>query len=64
MTGAPTAVFARAEELEAMGLDVPELTRVMMLLRRQGVDIPTSAFTPEQAAAAYLALRRGGAAHA
>ena len=64
MTGAPAAVFARAEELEAMGLDVPELTRVMMLLRRQGVDIPTSAFTPEQAAAAYLALRRGGAAHA
>ena len=64
MTGTPREVFSHAEELETIGLDVPELTRVFLALRRQGVDVPTAIFTPEQAAQAILALRQGGARHA
>ena len=64
MTGTPREVFSHAEELETIGLDVPELTRVFLALRRQGVDVPTAIFTPEQAAQAILALRQGGVRHA
>ena len=64
MTGTPREVFSHAEELETIGLDVPELTRVFLALRRHGVDVPTAIFTPEQAAQAILALRQGGARHA
>ena len=64
MTGTPQEVFAHAQELESIGLDVPELTRVFLELRRRGVDVPTAVFTPQQAAQVILQLRQGGARHA
>ena len=33
MSGTPREVFARADELVAAGLDVPQVTRVAMALR-------------------------------
>ena len=38
-------VFSRAEELEKMGLNVPQVTRVFMKLKAKGIDIATDIFT-------------------
>ena len=58
--GTPREVFARAEELEAVGLDVPQVTKVAMALRRRGVDIDTAVYTVEELKNALLRLRGGG----
>jgi energy-coupling factor transport system ATP-binding protein len=36
MDGSPSAIFARAEELHEVGLDVPMVTRLGQRLRAQG----------------------------
>ena len=59
-SGSPEAVFAHGDELEAMGLGVPAMTRVFARLRSMGVDIPPSVYTIPQAREAVLAtLHRG-----
>ena len=59
-SGAPREVFAHGDELEAMGLGVPAMTRVFHRLRAMGVDIDASVYTTEQARDAILArLGRG-----
>ncbi len=50
MDGTPEQVFARAEELIAIGLDVPQITRVFMELERMGVSVGTSIYTVKYAA--------------
>ncbi|MBQ4612731.1 MAG: energy-coupling factor transporter ATPase [Clostridia bacterium] len=52
-------VFARAEELEQMGLTVPAVTKILLLLRQQGVDIATDVYTVEQAIERLLPLLGG-----
>nr|WP_253290860.1 energy-coupling factor transporter ATPase [Pseudoflavonifractor sp. MSJ-37] len=47
--GAPREVFQHGDELEAMGLGVPQMTRVFHQLRAMGVDIDASVYTIEQA---------------
>lgn len=54
-------VFSRGEELEQMGLTVPAVTRVMLLLRRAGLDIDTDVYTVEQAVGRLLPLLGGEA---
>ena len=61
MDGTPRQVFARAEELEAVGLDVPQVTRVAMALRRRGLPIDTAVYTVEELKSALLRLKGGGA---
>ena len=51
-TGTPREVFAHGDELEAMGLGVPQVTRVFHRLRAMGVDIDPSVYTIDQARAA------------
>ena len=63
MDGTPREVFARAEELEAVGLDVPQVTKVAMALRRRGMEIDTAVYTVEELKNALLRLK-GGTAHA
>ena len=60
-TGTPREVFAHGDELEAMGLGVPAMTRVFHRLRAMGVDIDASVYTTEQARDAIL-TRLGRAA--
>ncbi len=55
-------VFSRAEELEAIGLSVPAVTRIFMGLRARGFDIGDNAYTVEQAVARLLPFIKGGAA--
>ncbi len=56
-SGAPREVFTHGAELEAMGLGVPQMTRVFARLRRMGVDIDGSVYTVAQAKAAILAKK-------
>lgn len=63
MTGTPREIFTRASELESMGLDVPQITKVFLRLRELGVDLDPSVFTVDQALEAILA-RKGGNGHA
>ncbi len=54
-SGAPETVFTHGDELEAMGLGVPAMTRVFARLRSMGVDLPASVYTIPQAREAVLA---------
>ncbi|HJG86933.1 energy-coupling factor transporter ATPase [Pseudoflavonifractor capillosus] len=56
--GTPREVFAHEEELIAMGLGVPQVTRVLHRLRKLGVDVDDTAYTMEQAKAAVMAAYR------
>lgn len=49
MTGTPREVFARAEELKEIGLDVPQITNLMLALREKGFDVPVDIYTVDQA---------------
>ena len=62
MLDTAAGVFSRAEELEAMGLTVPAVTRVMLCLRRAGIPVGTDVYTVEQAQERLLPLLKGGAA--
>jgi len=58
MDGTPDEIFARAEELTQMGLDIPHVTRLFMQLQEKGMDVP-SVYTVEQAVAALRKLKGG-----
>ena len=60
MDGTPRQVFARAEELEQAGLDVPQVTKIAMALRRRSMDIDPAVYTIEELEQALLARRGGG----
>ena len=64
MNGTPREIFAHAEKLGEMGLDVPQMTRVFLRLRELGLPVDPSVFTVEQAKQALLTLKRGGGVHA
>lgn len=57
LDGTPERVFAHGAELEAAGLDVPQITKVFMGLRARGVKVSDSVYTIEQAKRALLALK-------
>ncbi len=50
MDDKPEAVFADPEKLEKIGLDVPQVTRVFMELKKLGVDVDTAVYTVKYAA--------------
>lgn len=62
MDAAPREVFAHAECLLEMGLDIPEVTRVFLRLQQMGLQVDTP-YTLEQAVEGLNALK-GGADHA
>ena len=61
MSGTQREVFARAEELVAAGLNVPQVTRVAMALRERGVGIDSAVYTVEELKTALLSLKGGAA---
>ena len=61
MQGTPAEVFARGEELLSAGLDVPQITRIAMELKRRGVEIDPAVYTVEALEHQLMALRKGGA---
>ena len=52
-------VFSRAEELEAIGLTIPAVTKILLLLRQKGVAVDTAAYTIESAVAQLLPMLGG-----
>ena len=56
MDGTPEEVFTHAAELEEMGLDIPEVTRVFLRLQALGLDVP-AVHTMEQAVAVLKKLK-------
>ena len=52
MDGTPAAIFARADELRALSLTVPDTTALIEKLNAAGMALPLSALTPEACAAA------------
>ncbi len=52
-------VFARADELEEMGLTVPAVTKILLLLRQSGIDVGTDVYTVDQAVERLLPLLGG-----
>ncbi|MDE6679100.1 MAG: energy-coupling factor transporter ATPase [Ruminococcus sp.] len=55
-------VFSRAEEISAIGLDVPQITRVFIELRKHGIDFGEEVYTVDSAREVilkYLRERQG-----
>jgi len=57
LDGTPDQVFAQSEKLLEMGLDIPDVTRVFMGLRKMGLDVP-QVYSVEQAVEVLSALKR------
>ena len=58
MDGTPAEVFARAGELVAMGLNIPQVTRVFLELKAMGVPVEP-VYTIDQAVVVLKALKGG-----
>ncbi len=56
MQGKTSEIFARADELSAVGLSVPDITALMNRLRSMGLDVPYGIYTVADAKAALLRL--------
>ena len=59
MEGTPAQVFARARELEAVGLDVPQVTKIAHALYEKGVAIDPAVYTVEALQKQLIALKGG-----
>jgi len=59
LSGTPKEVFRHAGELEGMGLDIPQITRLMKKLNERGFGVPEDVFTIEQAKKVILEKIRG-----
>ena len=58
MQGTPREVFARGEELETYRLTIPEVTKMALLLRKKGYDVPADVLNEEELVQAILRLRK------
>ncbi len=63
MDGTPREVFAQAETLQQIGLNIPQVTRLFLRLRELGLPVDASVYTVEQAVE-QLSEMKGGRAHA
>ncbi len=60
MLGTPKEVYSRDEELRAMGLNVPEITKIFLMLKNRGFNVPEDVFTVDEAVAAFREFAKGG----
>ena len=49
MLDTPENVFSKGRELEKLGLQVPQVTKIMLLLKENGIDVDQNILTVEQA---------------
>ena len=57
MQGTPREIFSRVEEMQALHLDVPQVTLLSHKLRQAGLDLPEGILTKEEFAQALLQKR-------
>ncbi|MBO7681750.1 MAG: energy-coupling factor transporter ATPase, partial [Clostridia bacterium] len=60
MYGTVEEIYQRSEELIAMGLDVPQITKVFLGLAEKGLPVRTDIFTVDQARAELRDLQAKG----
>ena len=60
MDGTPKEIFSRVDDLKAHSLDVPQVTELMYLLRKNGVDVPQDILNEQECAEALLKLPHKG----
>ena len=60
MKGNRDEIFSRAASLEKIGLDIPQITKLMMILRENGLDVPDNIYTVDDAERVILSLIGGG----
>lgn len=58
-SGTPAEVFARAGELEEIGLDIPMVTKVFRELKKRGVAVDPAVYTMADGVKALTALKGG-----
>lgn len=58
-SGTPAEVFARAGELEEIGLDIPMVTKVFRELKKRGVAVDPAVYTVADGVKALTALKGG-----
>jgi energy-coupling factor transport system ATP-binding protein len=54
MEGTPRQIFSRSEEMEQYRLTIPEVTKIALLLRKKGFDIPKDVLNEEELLRAVL----------
>ncbi len=54
--GSCKEVFAHVEELSSIGLDIPQITQLMQLLKEKGIPVPNNVYTVEDAVCALQFL--------
>ncbi|AFK86059.1 energy-coupling factor transporter ATPase [Thermoanaerobacterium saccharolyticum] len=59
LIGAPKEVFKHVEELEKIGLGVPQITYLVRELRKNGIDLPDDVLTVDEAKKYILEYLRG-----
>ena len=59
MTGTPHEVFSRGKELEAVGLSVPQVTKVAMAQKERGEDVDPAVYTIGELRDELLRLKGG-----
>ena len=57
-------VFSHAKELEEIGLDIPEVTKIASKLADNGLPVDRSIYTVEALFGAILSIKKGGAINA
>ncbi|MBR5753797.1 MAG: energy-coupling factor transporter ATPase [Clostridia bacterium] len=60
MYGTVSEIYERSSEFVAMGLDIPQITKVFLGLKENGVPVRTDVYTVEQARAEIHRLRESG----
>jgi energy-coupling factor transport system ATP-binding protein len=58
MQGSPREVFSRVEEMQALNLDVPQVTLLGHTLRKKGLNIPEGILTREELAEALTGKKK------
>ena len=63
MAGSRDEIFENADKLETVGLDIPQITRLSLMMRQYGITFDESLYTVGYAAAAFktlFGLEKGG----
>ena len=63
LAGSRDEIFARADVLESVGLDIPQITRLQLMLKDKGITFPESLYTVNYATEAFktlFGLEKGG----
>ncbi len=60
MQGSVSEVFSRSEELEAAGLDIPQVAKIASALRKRGIELSGDLYTVDGVKEALLSLLKGG----